>query len=409
MGQSPSPTTKEDSELGYLSQFKIDEENQKDIHDDSNDFYNNYFDRYIEKSIADINFGKKSILADLNSKFNSDKYEYPNNDDNEKSKRNIKEEKMEKEKLDLSENKPYQKKKKRKAKKDEEYRLEDFLKILLTIIFNYIISELREKVKNCTNFNNMHISFHLTNYKKYQGKPTKANIKRIFQKKLKDALCDFNKNCFEGITHQKSNKTFIDLIYKREDFPSNQKEIELKEYLEMKIIDLIKKFYDDELEELIDLRDQYKNWDEIFFKEKKKKKGFYLLQDYGIIKYAQMIDPLFKQLVDEGRFLLRQCNFENLEEFKGIKLLFVSPNKYPKNRDVTNNPNLLQKKIKDVLIGEKDINLKKNQIIIEIFYYLINVKKIALTEEVINLKLFLEMTIQEYINKNYKASDSVIL
>lgn len=177
----------------------------------------------------------------------------------------------------------------------------------------------------------------------------------------------------------------------------------------MKIVDLIKKFYDDEPDELINLRENYQNWDEIFFNEKKKKKGFYLLEKYGIIQYAQMSDPLFKNLVDKGRFLIKECNFKDFEEFNGIKLLFVSPNKYPKDRNVNNNPNLLQKKVKDVLMDEKYENLKKNKKIIETFYFLIKEKNITLTKEQSNLKLFLEMTIQEYINNNYKDSDVIKL
>ena len=175
----------------------------------------------------------------------------------------------------------------------------------------------------------------------------------------------------------------------------------------MKIVDLIKKFYDDEPDELINLRENYQNWDEIFFNEKKKKKGFYLLEKYGIIQYAEMIEPLFKNLVDNGRLLLKECK-KDFEEFNGIKLLFVSPNKYPKDRDVRNNPNLLQKRVKDVLMDERYENLEKNKKIIEIFYFLINEKK-TLTKEQSKLKLFLEMSIQEYINNNYRDSDIIKL
>ena len=121
-----------------------------------------------------------------------------------------------------------------------------------------------------------------------------------------------------------------------------------------------------------------------------------------------MPDPLFKNLVDKGRLLLKECKLKDFQEFNGIKLLFVSPDKYPKDRDVRNNPNLLQKKVKDVLMDEKYDNLKKNKKIIEIFYFLINEKK-TLTKEQSKLKLFLEMSIQEYINNNYRDSDIIKL
>ena len=309
------------------------------IHENKNE--NNYQEnaQMTDKITRGIKWEKYS--NDINLKSKSDYFELTKNDGN------IEEENKKKEK-ELS-----QKTKKRKQKKNDEYRLEEFLKIILTECFNYILLELRTKIKKCLNIYNKNFLLHMTNCKKYQGNPTKANIKRIFQQTVKNAFCDFDKKCFEGTTRQRSNKHFIDQIYKREDFPSNEEEIKLKQYLEMKIVDLIKKFYDDEPDELINLRENYQNWDEIFFNEKKKKKGFYLLEKYGIIQYAQMSDPLFKNLVDKGRFLIKECNFKDFEEFNGIKLLFVSPNKYPKDRNVNNNPNLLQKKVKDVLMDEK--------------------------------------------------------
>ena len=347
---------------------------------------------------------RQECPIDIDFKYNnSNNFELPKNDGN------VQEENREKEKIVQKEKEPHKMIKKRKQKNNDKYRLDDFLKIILTVCFNYILSELRAKIKKCKNIYNKKSILHLTNYKKYQGNPAKANIRKIFQQSVKNAFCDFFQKCFEGTTRQRDNKTFIDQIYEREDFPLNEEEIELKKYLEMKIIDLIKKFYDDEPEELINLRERYQNWDELFFKEKKKKKGFYLLQNYGIIQYAQMTEPLFKKLVDEGRYLINECNFKDYKEFDGIKLLFVSPKKYPKNRDVRNNPILLQKKVKDILIGEKDENLKKNKKIIEIFYYLINEKNLALTKEQANLKLFLEMSIQEYINNNYNDSDIINL
>ena len=379
--------------------YQIKKNNQ--IHEDEHE---NNVQENVQMSDK-INKGiNRQKCPDIDLKYyNSNNFELPKNEGN------VQEENREKEKMVQKEKEPHKMIKKRKHKDNDKYRLDDFLKIILTACFNYILSELRAKIKKCKNIYNKNSLLHLTNYKKYQGNPAKANIRKIFQKKVKNAFCDFFQKCIEGTTRQRGNKIFIDQIYEREDFPSNEEEIELKEYLEKKIIDLIKKFYDDEPEELINLREQYQNWDELFFKEKKKKKGFYLLQNYGIIQYAQMTEPLFKKLVDDGRFLIKECNFKDYKEFDGIKLLFVSPKKYPKNREVRNNPILLQKKVKDILIGEKDENLKKNKKIIEIFYFLINEKILTLTKEQTNLKLFLEISIQEYINNNYNDSDIINL
>ena len=184
----------------------------------------------------------------------------------------------------------------------------------------------------------------MTNYKEYQGKPTIFNIKRILKKTVKEAFSDYGKyDNIEGITRQKDNKNLIDEIYQKEDFPSSKDELELKNYLEMDIIDAIKKFYDNDPQELKELRKNYQEWDERFKNEKKKKKGFYLLQNYGLIKYYEMTEHLFKFLVDKGRNLIKECNLEKYDEFGEMKLLLYSPTKYPKNRDVRNNTDLLKK------------------------------------------------------------------
>ena len=409
MGQHPLSDTNEETNSDNNFFLKNYEENQN-IHnlEDLSDINNNFVYKYKEISISDCVLGKRTEHKSEDKENEQEIENYEQKNYIEEKNYNQMKNKIENEEAFRIEDELHQKTKKRKHKKNEEYRLEEFLKIILTVCFNYILSETRKKIKKCKKIYNKTILLHVTNCKKYQGNPTKSNIKRIFQKTVKSAFCDFDKNCFEGITLQRSNKNFIDQIYKREDFPSNEEEIELKQYLEMKIADLIKKFYDDEPDELINLRENYHNWDEIFFNEKKKKKGFYLLQKYGIIQYAEMPDPLFKNLVDKGRLLLKECKLKDFQEFNGIKLLFVSPDKYPKDRDVRNNPNLLQKKVKDVLMDEKYDNLKKNKKIIEIFYFLINEKK-TLTKEQSKLKLFLEMSIQEYINNNYRDSDIIKL
>ena len=87
--------------------------------------------------------------------------------DNEKSNGNIDDEFfLEKENLD-------------KAKKKEKntYGLENFLKIILSACFNYILSDLNKIIFKC--YKNKKRLLHVTNYKEYQGKPTIFNIRRI--------------------------------------------------------------------------------------------------------------------------------------------------------------------------------------------------------------------------------------
>jgi hypothetical protein len=119
-----------------------------------------------------------------------------------------------------------------------------------------------------------------------------------------------------------------------------------------------------------------------------------------------MTEHLFKFLVDKGRNLIKECNLEKYDEFGEMKLLLYSPTKYPKNRDVRNNSDLLKKRVKELLVGEKDKNLKKNKILIDKLYC---IKNFPLTEEQRNLKIFLEMTIQEIINNYYNTCDEIIL
>ena len=119
-----------------------------------------------------------------------------------------------------------------------------------------------------------------------------------------------------------------------------------------------------------------------------------------------MTEHLFKFLVDKGRKLIKECNLEKYDEFGKMRLLFYSPTKYPKNRDVRNNSDLLKKRVKELLEGEKDKNLEKNKILIDKLY---RIESFPLNQEQRNLKTFLEMNIQEVINKYYNTCDEIIL
>ena len=107
------------------------------------------------------------------------------------------------------------------------------------------------------------------------------------------------------------------------------------------------------------------------------------MQNYGLIKYYEMTEHLFKFLVDKGRNLIKECNSEKYDEFGEMKLL-----------------------VKELLVGEKDKNLEKNKLLIDKLY---RIESSHLTEEQRNLKTFLEMTIQEVINKYYNNCDVITL
>ena len=162
---------------------------------------------------------------------------------------------------------------KTKKKEKNTYSSEKLLKFILTACFNYILTDLNKIIFKC--YKNKKRLLHVTNYKEYQGKPTIFNIKRILKKTVKEAFSDYGiYDNIEGITLQKDNKNLIDEIYQKEDFPSSEDELELKNYLEMDIIDAIKKFYDNDPQELKELRKTYQEWDERFKNEKKRKKDF---------------------------------------------------------------------------------------------------------------------------------------
>ena len=130
--------------------------------------------------------------------------------------------------------------------------------------------------------------------------------------------------------------------------------------------------------------------------KKKKLKGFDLLYDYGLIKYYEMNQNLFKTLVDEGKNLIKQCNLKEKQKFLDIDrlLLYCPAGKYPKNRDVRKNTDLLKKTVKELLTEGKDKNLMKDKSLIDKIY---KIKDFPNTDELKKLKEFLEMPISEAI------------
>ena len=167
--------------------------------------------------------------------------------------------------------------------KESEYKLESLLKVIWSEFLDIIKDNLNKKLQKCNSFKTK--AFKKSNYKLNQGNPTILNGKKMLKKNIIDIFCDFEIKRPNDINDKKHNKDLKEAIYSKKDFPSTQEEIELKNYCEMNIIEAIKEIYNDEPFKLQCLREKYKDWDEKFKNEKKKKKGFYLLYEYGLIKY----------------------------------------------------------------------------------------------------------------------------
>ena len=277
---------------------------------------------------------------------------------------------------------------------EPKYKLEAFLKTLLVLFFTCIINEINDKLMICEIIYDKKNTFKKTN-PKYQGNPNILNGKKMLNKKIKEIL-------------NYKNKDLIDKIYAKKDFPSTKEEIELYNYLEMTLREAIIKIYNDKPYEFKHFRTKYDDWNIKFKNEKKKLKGFDLLYDYGLIKYYEMNQNLFKTLVDEGKNLIKECNFKENQELLDIDrlLLYCPAGKYPKNRDVRKNADLLKKTVKELLTEGKDKNLMKNKSLIDKIY---KVKDFPNTDELKKLKEFLEMPISEAIIIFYNDNDEIYL
>ena len=159
--------------------------------------------------------------------------------------------------------------------KESEYKLERLLKVIWSEFLDIIKDNLNKKLQKCNRFKTK--AFKKSNYKLNQGNPTILNGKKMLKKNNIDIFCDFEIKGPNDINDKKHNKDLKEAIYSKKDFPSTQEEIELKNYSEMDVIEAIKEIYNDEPFKLQCLREKYKDWDEKFKNEKKKKKGFYLL------------------------------------------------------------------------------------------------------------------------------------
>ena len=128
------------------------------------------------------------------------------------------------------------------------YKLENYIKAFKANILGYINITLRNLYEKCqfykfdNEFGNM--TFHLPNYKKYQGNTKQKDNKEFIKKQIKEVFQDYDVNEIEGTGRQKDNKSLIKKIYEIISFPSTAEQKALKDFLEMTIEKAIEKYYD---------------------------------------------------------------------------------------------------------------------------------------------------------------------
>ena len=113
------------------------------------------------------------------------------------------------------------------------YKLEKYIKAFKANMLGYINNTLRNLYEKCqfdkfdNEFRNM--TFHVPNYKKYQGNAKQKDNKEFIKKQIKEVFQDYDVNEIEG--------TII-------SFPSTAEQKALKDFLEMTIEKAIEKYYD---------------------------------------------------------------------------------------------------------------------------------------------------------------------
>ena len=167
------------------------------------------------------------------------------------------------------------------------YKLENYIKAFKANMLGYINITLRNLYEKCqfykfdNEFGNM--TFHLPNYKKYQGNAKQKDNKEFIKKQIKEVFQDYDVNEIEGTSRQKDNKNLIEKIYEIINFPSTAEQKALKDFLEMTIEKAIEKYYDSS-EEFQDFKKnrKIKFFDRQFFKEKYR--NYSLLEKNGFLK-----------------------------------------------------------------------------------------------------------------------------
>ena len=93
------------------------------------------------------------------------------------------------------------------------YKLENYIKAFKANMLGYINITLGNLYKNCqfdkfdNEFGNM--TFHVPNYKKYQGNAKQKDNKEFIKKQIKEVFQDYDVNEIEGTGRQKDNKSLI--------------------------------------------------------------------------------------------------------------------------------------------------------------------------------------------------------
>ena len=161
------------------------------------------------------------------------------------------------------------------------YRFDYYLKAFKTNFISYSLRLLNETYEEfLSKFGENELKqkkFHLSNYKKVQGNTKESDNREFVKKTFKDILIDYNKEDNNGTRNQKENENLINSIYNTKGFPSDEEQKNLKNLLEMKIEDLLDKYYEESEEfEKFSLNKTIISWDKDFYRERNR--HFSLLQ-----------------------------------------------------------------------------------------------------------------------------------
>ena len=167
---------------------------------------------------------------------------------------------------------------------NKNYRLDYYIKAIKANILLFIKNTLNKLYEDClfdNEFENM--TFHMPNYKKYQGNAKEKDNKEFIKKQIKEVFQDYDVNEEEGTSRQKDNKYLIEKIYEIINFPSNAEQKALKDFLEMTIEKAIEKYYDssEEFQKFKAIR-KIIFFDRQFFKEKYR--NYSLLEKNGFLR-----------------------------------------------------------------------------------------------------------------------------
>ena len=159
------------------------------------------------------------------------------------------------------------------------YRFDYYLKAFKTNFISYSLRFLNETYEEfLSKFGESELKqkkFHLPNYKKVQGNTKELDNREFVKKKLKDILIEYDKEDgkkSERTRNQEENEELINSIYNIKGFPSGKEQNNLKNLLEMKIENLLDKYYEESEEfEKFSNNKKINYYDQRFYKERNRK------------------------------------------------------------------------------------------------------------------------------------------